>query len=188
MEPVPKVSQEHIDARREQILAGAQRAFARHGYDGATVAKLEEEIGLSRGAIFNYYPSKRDLFAALAAGVGRRYGDLVLESGLEAAVRAMAEEDPDWLGVLLETEARLRHDPDFQRRLEAASEQKSPRLVDWFAARQADGAFRDDVEARELGRFATTVLNGFALRVVGGEETDVEALLRLLHDALAPRK
>ena len=44
---MPKVSQEHLEARREQILDGARRAFAGHGYEGTTVTVLEEEIGLS---------------------------------------------------------------------------------------------------------------------------------------------
>jgi TetR/AcrR family transcriptional regulator, transcriptional repressor of aconitase len=43
---MPKVSEEHLQARREEILDGARRTFARHGYEGATVALLEEEIGL----------------------------------------------------------------------------------------------------------------------------------------------
>jgi len=185
---VPKVSQEHLDARRAQILEGAQRAFARHGYEGATVARLEEETGLSRGAIFNYFDSKQALFIELALETSRRYGALVVERGLEPALRAMAEEDPAWLGVLLEMEARLRHDPEFMRRFDESADHESPRIVDWFEARQADGTFRYDVPARELGRFATIVLNGFALRVLAGDETDVDALLRLLDDALAPRK
>ena len=74
---MPKRSEEHLQARRDQILAGARRTFAQHGYEGATVARLEEEIGLSRGAIFNYYPSKLELFVALATedGIhGRRIG------------------------------------------------------------------------------------------------------------------
>jgi AcrR family transcriptional regulator len=185
---VPKVSQEHLDARREQILEGAQRCFARHGYAGATVARLEEEIGLSRGAIFNYFPSKQDLFVELAAGVSRRYGDLLVERGVDAAIHAMAEEDPEWLGVLLEAQAQLRHDPEFTRKLEAAHEAAPPRSAEWFGARQQDGTFRGDVEATDLARFATMVLNGFALRVVGGDATNVASVVRLLRDALAPRE
>ena len=53
-------------------------------------------------------------------------------------------------------------------------ETESPQLGDWFEARQADGTFRDDVDALDLGRFASIVLNGFALRVLGGDETDVD--------------
>ena len=100
----------------------------------------------------------------------------------------MAEEDPAWLGVMLEMEARLRQNPEFLRRMDEMRDDESPKIVDWFEDRQADGTFRDDVPARELGRFATMVLNGFVLRVLDGDETDVDILLRLLDDALAPRK
>lgn len=185
---MPKVSPEHAEARRRQILDGAQRCFAKHGYAGGTVARLEEEIGLSRGAIFNYFGSKQDLFVALSVDVNRRYGELVAEGGLESAVRAMANEDPDLIAVLLEAQALLRHDPEFVRALEAAHEANPSRIPDWFAAGQAAGTFRDDIPARELARFATMVVNGLGLRVAAGDETDVDAVLRLLHDALAPRE
>jgi len=66
---VPKVSQEHLEARRAEILDGARRAFAEYGYDGATVARLEQATGLSRGAIFHYFSDKKELFVALAAEV-----------------------------------------------------------------------------------------------------------------------
>ncbi len=184
---MPKVSQEHLDARREQIVAGARRCFARHGYAGATVARLEEEIGLSRGAIFNYFPSTKALFAEVAMQVSAHYAELVTTEGLDAAIRAMAEEDPDWLAVVLETEAQLRHDPEFVDAVKAAQREPA-RISEWFAAGQAAGSVRDDVPAVELARFAAMVINGLGLRVLAGDATDVDALLRLLHDALAPRE
>jgi TetR/AcrR family transcriptional regulator, transcriptional repressor of aconitase len=184
---VPKRSQEHLDARREQILAGAQRCFAAHGYSGATVARLEQEIGLSRGAIFNYFDGKRALFVAVAVRVNALFQRIFAEEGLDAAVRAMAAEDPAWLGVLIETQSKLRHDPEFVRRLEAAYEE-APRIGPWFEERQRDGTFRRDVPAAELARFVSMVLNGLALRVAAEEETDVESLLSLVHDALMPRQ
>ena len=109
-------------------------------------------------------------------------------AGLDGAIRAMAEENPDWIAVLVETQARLRHDPPFQARADASSDETSTQIVAWFRARQEDGTFRDDLDALELARFAAMTLNGLALRVVSGNPTDVDALLRLLHDALAPRK
>ena len=65
--PVPKLSDAEKEVRRRRVLDGARRCFARYGYDGATVVRLEREIGLSRGAIFNWFPSKQELFLALAA-------------------------------------------------------------------------------------------------------------------------
>ena len=44
---MPKVSDAHLAARRSDILAAARRAFARHGYEGATVKVREAETGLS---------------------------------------------------------------------------------------------------------------------------------------------
>jgi TetR/AcrR family transcriptional regulator, transcriptional repressor of aconitase len=107
---VPKVSQEHLDARREEILEGARRAFARHGYEGATVAKLEEEIGVSRGAIFHYFPDKWSLFFELAARDQHELLTMLVEQGLDATLRHLTTESPDWMGVYLEVTRHLRED------------------------------------------------------------------------------
>jgi TetR/AcrR family transcriptional regulator, transcriptional repressor of aconitase len=183
---VPKVTQEHLDARRAEILDGARRAFAEHGYEGATVARLEEATGLSRGAIFHYFENKNDLFVSLAMDMNTRFGDILLEQGLDEAFRALSKENPEWLAVLIETESRMRHDEDFVRRFEAKSADAGNRVRDWFQQQQAEGKLRDDVSWVELGRFTTSLLNGLALRVAGGDPFDIEAMLRLLDDAIAP--
>jgi TetR/AcrR family transcriptional regulator, transcriptional repressor of aconitase len=183
---VPKVTQEHLDARRAEILEGARRAFAEHGYEGATVARLEEATGLSRGAIFHYFENKNDLFVELAMDMNTRFGDILIEEGVHGAFRAMAEESPEWLAVLIETESRLRHDEDFVRRFEAKEENAGNRIQEWFEQQQAEGKLRDDVEWKEIGRFTTSLLNGLALRVAGGDPFDLESMLRLLDDAIAP--
>jgi TetR/AcrR family transcriptional regulator, transcriptional repressor of aconitase len=184
---VPKVTADHLEARRLEILDGARRAFAKHGYDGATVTRLEQETGLSRGAIFNYFPDKLAIFVALAAETNRTFIDLIVDRGLDEAIRAMARQNPEWLAVLIEVESRMRHDEDFVRRLEEAHEPEQEKIFGWFMNEQAAGRLRDDVDVKDLGRFATMVINGLALRVAAGDPFDVEATLRLLHDALAPR-
>lgn len=185
---MPKVTQEHLEARRAEILDGARRAFAEHGYEGATVARLEEATGLSRGAIFHYFENKNDLFVELAMEMNTRFGDILLESGLDDAFRALTAENPEWLAVLIETESRMRHDEDFVRRFEAKSADAGPRIREWFEQQQAEGKLRDDVSWEEIGRFTTSLLNGLALRVAGGDPFDIEAMLRLLGDAIAPRR
>jgi TetR/AcrR family transcriptional regulator, transcriptional repressor of aconitase len=189
---VPKVTQEHLNARRAEILDGARRAFAEHGYEGATVAKLEEATGLSRGAIFHYFENKNDLFVELAMEMNTRFGDILLSEGVHGAFRALAAESPEWLAVLIETEGRMRHDEDFVRRFEAKAADVSPRVRNWFQEQQAQGKLRDDVPWEELSRFTTSLLNGLALRVAGGDPFDVEAMLQLLDTAIAqprqPRK
>src|ERR1700712_5712341 len=74
---MPRVSPGHLEARRQQILDGARDAFARHGYEGATVRILEEEIGLSRGAIFHHFTDKDAVFLALAGQDAARMAETV---------------------------------------------------------------------------------------------------------------
>ena len=79
---MPRVSQEHLDSRRQQILDGARSCFARFGYEGATVRRLEEATGLSRGAIFHHFRDKDALFLAVASVDAAEMAATVAERGL----------------------------------------------------------------------------------------------------------
>lgn len=61
-----RVSQEHLDARRRQILTGAARCFAGNGFHGTSMQDVLKEVGLSAGAVYRYFPGKEDLIAAIA--------------------------------------------------------------------------------------------------------------------------
>jgi AcrR family transcriptional regulator len=185
---VPKRSAEHLQARREQILAGARRTFARYGYEGATVARLEEEIGLSRGAIFNYFPNKLELFVALTTEDEARMFGLWMQGGVEAVLRMIVEENPDWLGVYLENGRRLRTDEAFRERWKARNPELEQRALEWLAAKQAEGEIRDDLPLQDIGTFFGLVVDGIALHVSMGFPVDVEPVLALVRDAVAPRE
>jgi len=61
----PKVTEEHKEQRRRQILAAAERVFIRTGYEPATLKDIVEEAAMSRGWIYLYFQSKEDIFEAL---------------------------------------------------------------------------------------------------------------------------
>jgi TetR/AcrR family transcriptional regulator, transcriptional repressor of aconitase len=184
---MPKISDERRAERLEQILVGARRCFAENGYEGATVAKLEREIGLSRGAIFNYFPSKEDLFIELAVRDSARMSEIWLEHGLEAVVREVMELDPAWLSVYLELFRRVRNDDDFRERIESRQKEIAPANRARIEEAQRSGEFRDDLGPREVGIFVNLVLNGLALMRAGGEELpSTDLVLSLLRDAIGP--
>jgi AcrR family transcriptional regulator len=185
---VPKRSEEHLEARRQQILDGARRAFSRYGYEGATVAKLEQEIGLSRGAIFNYYPNKLELFYALAAADEARVLETLVERGFESALRELAEENPDWLGVYLEHSRRLRTDAEFRKRWKARNVELDARADEYLANLQAEGLIRSDLPLEHIGSFLGVIADGIVLQTSAGFAVDVEPVIVLARDALAPPK
>jgi len=185
---MPKISEKRKTERREQILAAARRCFAEHGYEGATVARLEEATGLSRGAIFNYFPSKEALFVELAVQDSARMSGLWVNEGLEAVVREVMDIDPAWLAVYLELIRRVRTDADFRGRIEARQAEVAPVNRAKVEQGQRSGEFRDDIEAKEIGSFVNLVLNGLALQRASGEEPpSAELVLSLLGDAIGGR-
>ncbi|MEZ5136214.1 MAG: TetR/AcrR family transcriptional regulator [Acidimicrobiales bacterium] len=63
---MPKVSDEHKDAVRRRIMDAALVCLRRSGYADITTRELLAEAGLSTGTFYNYFPSKEDLYEALA--------------------------------------------------------------------------------------------------------------------------
>ena len=62
---MPKVTEAHRAARRDEILNAAQQVFARGGYRGSSITEVIKESGLSAGAIYSYFSSKQELFHAV---------------------------------------------------------------------------------------------------------------------------
>jgi TetR/AcrR family transcriptional regulator, transcriptional repressor of aconitase len=185
MRPVPKISDERKAERRDQILEGARRCFAQHGYEGATVTKLEREIGLSRGAIFNYFPSKEDLFLELAARDTKRVSEVFLEQGLEGVLHEILEFDPSWLSVYLELVRRARTDPTFRKRLDERENEFVLANRARVEEAQRAGEIRDDLDPKSLGIFVNLVLHGLMLqRATGEDPPPIGLVLGLLEDAI----
>lgn len=62
---MPKVSQAHLDARRQQILNAARIRFANHGFARTSMTDLVDASGLSNGAIYRYFKSKNEIISAI---------------------------------------------------------------------------------------------------------------------------
>src|SRR3954447_20353749 len=52
------------DARRAQLLELAQAAFAARSYDEVSIDDVARAAGVSKGLLYHYFPTKRDLYIA----------------------------------------------------------------------------------------------------------------------------
>ena len=178
---MPRVSQDHLQARRRQILDGARSCFARHGYEGATVRRLEDATALSRGAIFHHFKDKESLFLALAEDDASRMADVVAEQGLVLVMRDLladrtpgggAEPEADWLGTRLEVSRRLRTDTDFRTRWAQRSEQLTAATKARLQWQRDSGNLRDDVDVDVLTAYLELVLEGLVSHLAMGLPAD----------------
>jgi AcrR family transcriptional regulator len=71
---VPRVSEDHLTARREQILGAARTCFLSKGLHNTSMQDLIKEAGLSVGAVYRYFKSKNEIINAIAAGVASGFG------------------------------------------------------------------------------------------------------------------
>lgn len=66
MTPRSEAQNEAIkDERREQILSGALRVFARKGYAAAKISDIVAKSGMSHGLVYHYFASKEEIFYEL---------------------------------------------------------------------------------------------------------------------------
>jgi AcrR family transcriptional regulator len=173
---MPRVSTDRIAARRQQILDGARSCFARHGYEGATVRRLEQSTGLSRGAIFHHFRDKEALFSALAEQDAQRMADVVAEQGLVQVMRELLSSneplDSGWTGTFLEVARRGRTDPGFRDRWRAHAEALTAATEQRLARQAAAGTLRDDVPIPVLARYLELVLEGLVSQLAMGLPAD----------------
>jgi AcrR family transcriptional regulator len=62
---MPKVTEEHVEARRRQILTAALRCFAREGFHRTTMQDIFREADLSPGAVYSYFKGKDELIGGI---------------------------------------------------------------------------------------------------------------------------
>jgi AcrR family transcriptional regulator len=187
---VPRVSQDQLDARRHEILAAARGCFARFGYEGATVRRLEDATGLSRGAIFHHFRDKDALFLALAHDDAKRMADVAANQGLVQVMRDMLA-DPaqfNWLGTRLEIARRLRTDPEFRANWEQRSEELTAATLARLERRKAEGRLRDDVPTDVLLGYLDLVLDGLIARIASGHTNENLSAVLDLVEASVRRK
>jgi TetR/AcrR family transcriptional regulator len=80
------------EARRQDVLETACRAFARSSYRGATTAEIAREAGITEPILYRYFDSKRDLYLACLDETWRGFRG--------SAEKALAEDPGRCLGAI----------------------------------------------------------------------------------------
>ncbi len=64
---------------KERILRTALALFARDGYEAVSVSAIAGELGMTKGALYKHYASKRDIFESILARMERRDAERAAE-------------------------------------------------------------------------------------------------------------
>lgn len=192
---VPRVSEAHLAARRQQILDAAGRCFVRNGFHATSMQDVIIEAGLSVGAVYRYFKSKNDIIdataeqyagqlqAAFAALVGEdRPLVEIMQAGIGIIDAATGPEGPMRLAAQVWAEA-LRDD-----RVAVTAKRIYTRLRDNFVevARHAvqTGDLPDGTDPDAAGAALFSLILGYGLQKLLTGSPDREAYMTSLHSIL----
>lgn len=181
--------------RRAQILRAARAVFVERGLLAARVEDIARRAGLSKGAVYFYYSSKRDLFLALVreeqettyrfledaehddrpAGVklldlGRQYIDYF--AGLKTPPRFF----------LMCSEAAIR-DEEIREELHATHQRFVDATTRILAQGMAEGTFRE-LDPHAVAQLFKAMIDGLAGEAAIGIRPDPDQMARAGIDAI----
>ncbi len=124
---MPKVTEAHLEARRQQILEAASSCFARRGFHQCTMHDICGEAQLSPGAVYRYFSSKEEIIEAMAED-SRRRGEALAEAAREQGdtIRVLDHLADAFFGMLDDSEGCVL---DIELWAEAA---RNPRMMQIF--------------------------------------------------------
>jgi len=179
------------------ILDAARELFVSHGYQEVSIRKIAERIEYSPAAIYGYFPSKDDIFFALAEEGFRllfSYGASprpAVEGDPMDSIRAMfwryfefSKEHPEYFALMFLDRSVPRISQNWNR-FGFVSEMRGQMIVRIQQAIDS-GAFPAGTEPNAVFRILLTSLHGAATmklcdRLAQGEDAD--ALARITLDA-----
>ena len=185
---MPRLNTDQLEVRRMAVIEGARRAFGRWGYHGCTVTRLEEEIGQSRGGIFNWFPDKWHLFLAVSEQDQQRIVATLIDPALTLFDWMSALEVP-YAQAYAEALGLLANDPEKKKQWESRSPGLFEPVYAATRARQSRGELRDDISATTLIYYLLVLLDGLTLRRSLGYNlttSEAKAMQDLALDAIRP--
>ncbi|WP_426718846.1 TetR/AcrR family transcriptional regulator [Corynebacterium auriscanis] len=186
---MPKVSDLDLTEKKIEILTGARTCFATYGYDGATVARLEEATGKSRGAIFHHYGNKDALFLAVAHEDMRRMSAIAARAGLIGLIRELVDSHDltEWWGMRVEITRRANNDPCFSAKWELDQLALQQTVRDRLREQARQGRIRTDVPVDTIAEVLELVMEGVLSKLAQGvlsPDSDLEPALDFVETAL----
>ena len=192
---MPRVSDEYMARRREEILAGAKTCFAREGFHATSMRDVYRECGLSPGAVYNHFASKEEIVRALGEerlreAQARREALELIDDPIEA-LRLLAAGTREELGreedLLLELQLAgeaLRDESiaEVSRKIFDATLET---VVGLIGRAQATGHLEGSVDADALGRVLIGLFQGLVLQTAIGAPPERERHVGALRTLLA---
>lgn len=160
------------ELRRSQIIAAARGLVAEAGLSGLTIAKLEAQLGFTRGVITYHFTNKAEIVRAVLASAiaeideASRHAiapgapaDVELRAAVSATVRGFVEHREAG-GILVSFWSRIASDDASAKANAALYSTYRQRAEQMVARGQSQGTFRTNASPSALGGLVVAIVTG----------------------------
>ncbi len=158
------------DAYRDELATRAVEVFRRRGYAGIGMREMAQELGVSKSALYHYFPSKEALFLACSARVANVTPDPSREP-----IEALVDLAREWEAVF-PGEMRIMLDYIGERSGDDVRQDEAiGRSIEGF-----ESGLASIVDAKLVPQILTAIFGFLLLRYVNGRSTpwtELESLL-----------
>ena len=187
---MPKVSDEHLQERRRQIMAAALACFSRQGFHRTTMQDIVRESGLSAGAFYRYFESKESIVAALAEEHHRSEADSLARVDTAAdATEALAdlvrvslgrlddEHERRWRRVTVQLWAEALRDPRIMDVVRSGLDGPLDAVAEVLERGQREGTVPRGLDPRATARVCAAIFQGLVVQQAWEPDLDVPAYI-----------
>jgi len=180
---------------RARLVETARGEFGRHGWSGASLDRIAEAAGYSKGAVYSNFASKADLFLAVLdahfESRARDYAGVALDGGTaEQSYRAVArfrleaaERDPEWEPLLLEFWTHAARRPALREALTERRERFLELIADLIEELATRHGIAYAIPTLEVARGSAALLRGLMIERMLDPSATPPELIEEMHAA-----
>ena len=181
---MPKVVAGYKEEAKSRIIEAALDVFTKRGFDRSTMDEVAHRVGVSKAALYRYFPSKDSLLEAVFIATQRRLQDFLSESfegrSLGEGVGKLFDRLDRTYGqsydLILEWFAQAYRDNRVRKLMKADGERDIETVAAFLREQRRKGRLRSREDPRVLAQLFETAFTGAWIRIAMGH--DRQAVVR----------
>lgn len=192
----PIVSEEYKRKKKKEILTSALACFARKGFQAATIDDIVAHSRISKGAIYNYFKSKDEIYLELMNEQTKEMNEKLTAkiSSFNTAIdkilylfelyitsNPFEPERKDSVVVHYEFRLHSSRDVNLQQLLQARGNKFFIEfLKDLFEEGKKSGEFKEDIDSHIMANLFWTMVDGATIQAILYKEFPYEKVLKTI--------
>jgi AcrR family transcriptional regulator len=173
---MPRIIREYKDDVRKKIVESAYSLFLDKGYHATTMSSIADSLGVTKPALYQYFPGKEELYAAVAAH-GREELESILEqsfstgdfrSGIEVLFDTLTQYTSQFNGIYSEMMLLAVHNEQIRTLLRQDRIEDINIVENFIRRQQVAGIISRRIDPRALAIAGDALLNGLLIDILAG--------------------